>query len=613
MTLHLEQLAQAKRLPVAFLAGLGLHDRPDGVGIPYRDAHGQEAALKRRIALEARQGSRWPSGQRLMPYGRERLGDARQAGFLIVVEGESDCWTLWYHGLPALGLPGASTTGHLAAEDLEGVGALYVHVEPGRSGETFLLGLTKRLAMLGFQGHAWSFSTPGAKDPSALHCAGPDNFKALMEAAIRDSQPLALPGDAWLPAEIKMEPEEPAIPSWPDPPAPAAYAGVAGDIVRAIEPETEADPVAILVQLLVAFGNAVGRTAFRPVGPRRHYGNLFACLVGSTSVGRKGTSWSWVESLLAQVDPNWARDSVLCGLSSGEGLIAALRDDLGSDRRLMAVEEEFGAVLRAAARDGSILSAVLRQAWDGGRLRVMTRHNPLVASDCHVSIVGHVTPPELRRLLSECETANGFANRFLWVACRRSKLLPDGGELVDLGPFSMRLERALEEGRLLQMLPRERQARILWHEQYGWLTSDTPGALGLVTSRAAPQCLRLSVLYSLLDCCREVRSCHLQSALALWDYCRRSAAWIFGDSTGDPDADQLLEALRRAPAGLNLTEMAAVFGRHKSGPELRKLLAQMEEWGLVIPGQAASCGKASRPWRIANPANPANPSKNGAH
>ena len=49
---------------------------------------------------------------------------------------------------------------------------------------------------------------------------------------------------------------------WPAAPDPVAYHGLAGEIVSKLEPHTEADPVAILTQLLVAFGAAAGRGAY---------------------------------------------------------------------------------------------------------------------------------------------------------------------------------------------------------------------------------------------------------------------------------------------------------------------------------------------------------------
>src|SRR5207249_917532 len=75
------------------------------------------------------------------------------------------------------------------------------------------------------------------------------------------------------------------------------------------------------------------------------------------------------------------------------------------------------------------LTATIRMAWDSGNLRVMTKNNPLMATDAHISIIGHVTEDDLREHLKSKDVSNGFANRFLWVAARRARLLPEGGSL----------------------------------------------------------------------------------------------------------------------------------------------------------------------------------------
>jgi putative DNA primase/helicase len=99
-------------------------------------------------------------------------------------------------------------------------------------------------------------------------------------------------------AEPRDGPEPPIGPAWPDPPKAAAFDGLAGEIVRAIEPHTEADPVAILAQLLIGFGNLIGRHAYFAVEADRHYANEFAALVGETAQGAKGTSWGHARRLL---------------------------------------------------------------------------------------------------------------------------------------------------------------------------------------------------------------------------------------------------------------------------------------------------------------------------
>src|SRR5690606_37128729 len=99
------------------------------------------------------------------------------------------------------------------------------------------------------------------------------------------------------------------------------------------------------------------------------------------------------------------------------------------DKRLLVLEEEFASTLRVMGRDGNSLSGVIRQAWDHGDLNTMTKNNPAKATGAHISIVGHTTQDELLRYLNDTEAANGFANRFMWVAVQRSKQLPDGGNL----------------------------------------------------------------------------------------------------------------------------------------------------------------------------------------
>jgi hypothetical protein len=84
-----------------------------------------------------------------------------------------------------------------------------------------------------------------------------------------------------------------------------------------VSPHTEADPVAILVQLLIAFGNMVGRGPHFVAEADRHHTNEFAVLVGSSAKGRKGSSWGHVRRLCELVDSEWTSTRIRSGLSSG--------------------------------------------------------------------------------------------------------------------------------------------------------------------------------------------------------------------------------------------------------------------------------------------------------
>jgi hypothetical protein len=113
--------------------------------------------------------------------------------------------------------------------------------------------------------------------------------------------------------------ELPAPAGWPEPPDPAAYHGLPGAIVEKIAPHTEADPVAILTQLLIAAGALIGRDAYFQIEATRHHPNEFLVLVGDTAKARKGSSFDHVARLLTDADPAFqARLST--GLSSGDYL-----------------------------------------------------------------------------------------------------------------------------------------------------------------------------------------------------------------------------------------------------------------------------------------------------
>lgn len=409
---------------------------------------------------------------------------------------------------------------------------------------------------------------------------------------------------------------------WPDPLEPAAFHGIAGEFVRLVSPHTEADPAALRVQFLLEFGNAIGRGPHFKVGPDRHGTNLFAIIVGATSKGRKGTAESNVRQVVRQIDLPWAAGRILSGLASGEGLIWAVRDpienkepvrengkvtgyqeiitDQGvSDKRLLVVEPEFVRALQVAERETNTLSAVIRQAWDTGELRTLTKKQSAVSTGAHISIIGHITRDELRRSLSDTAVANGFANRFLWVCSRRSQCLPEGGALhtVDFGPLLRTLTRAVEQGGDEIELKRDEEARAIWNAVYEPLSRGTPGMFGAVTSRAEAQVLRLAIVYALLDCSELVKAAHLLAALAVWRYCEASARYIFGEQLGDPTADQIVCALRSRPEGVTRNEIRdELFHRHRLSADVDRALTLLAEYGLATCAVEQTGGRPSERW-----------------
>jgi hypothetical protein len=424
-------------------------------------------------------------------------------------------------------------------------------------------------------------------------------------------------------SESPTEPLARRPPQWPGPLKPQAFHGIAGEIVAAIEPHTESDPAALLVQALVAFGSVAGRNAYFVVGGDRHAANLFCCLVGATAAGRKTSGWGCVRHVLREVDPAWASNRILGGLSSGEGLIWAVRDPIEKqqalrekgtghitgyetviedhgieDKRLLVLETEFASPLKVMGREGSTLSPIMRQAWDSGDLRVLTKNSPAKATDAHISVVAHITRDELTRLLTVTDAANGFSNRFLWVCSRRSKHLPDGGRLRDVNFTKLvsSLTEAVSFAQKVGELRRNDDASAIWHDVYPTLSDGRPGVFGSATSRAEAQVLRLSLIYAVLDCSRTVAREHLLAALAVWEYCENSARYIFGDRLGNPVADLISKSLRSTPEGLTRTEIRDLFDRHKSAVEIDVALAYLEENGLARRVSEKTGGRSAECW-----------------
>jgi hypothetical protein len=404
---------------------------------------------------------------------------------------------------------------------------------------------------------------------------------------------------------------------WPEPLHQDAFCGLAGEIVLAVKPNTEADPAALMVQVLVAFGALVGRGPHVQVEGDEHHGNLFVLLAGETSKARKGTSWGRVHQIFSRV-AGWPHE--VSGLSSGEGLKFAVRDPIKkverdkktgnaveteidggvADKRLLVVEAEFAQVLRQAARAGNTLSATVRSAWDTGTLRTLTKTDPVTATGAHISVIGHITQDELRAELTATDSANGFANRFIFMCVRRSQVLPFGGGAIDavvLADLAGRIDRAAERARALGEVGMTAAAREVWASVYPTLSQGYQGLFGAVTARSEAQCLRLALVYALMDGAGSIDRQHLLAGLATWERAQDSARFIFGSALGDPVADEILRALRVAgAAGMTRTEISGLFKRNQSAERIGAALGLLAGKKLAI--HETKGGEAGRPTQV---------------
>jgi Protein of unknown function (DUF3987) len=395
--------------------------------------------------------------------------------------------------------------------------------------------------------------------------------------------------------------------SWPEPMGRAAFHGLAGEFVELAGPTTEADPHGLLVQFLACAGNVIGRGPGIVADGTFHPPTIWAVLLGESSKARKGTSWARVRQLYELVDEEWVRMRVCSGLSSGEGLVWQVRDqrvvrrkakkaeeddadedgmveevaDEGVvDKRLLVVEPEFAQPFKAMQRDGNTLAIALRCAWDNVPIGGLTKKDPTRADHHLISVIGHITAGEARRVISDVDIRSGLINRMLLCCVKRARELPYGG-FVDEAPLNSLADDVRHAVRvaatLKGRLEHSDDTKRLWKDRYHDLSAPRPGALGDVVARSEAQVLRLSSIYALLDETAVVGTSHLEAAFAVWRYCEDSARYLFGERTGDRLADKFLAALRRRPGGLTRSELRDdIAGSDRPAERIEEALEVLE-------------------------------------
>lgn len=184
-------LSTTKNLPEAFLRSTGIEatkyaGRP-AIAIPYHDRNNEFVHHRYRMTDDSNSPRfRSEAGSKNIPYGRQFL-DKWDPKYLLLVEGESDCWTAWYHNIPCLGIPGATNYTCLTKEDVEGFETVYIWEEPDKAGERFLTGSAAHLETIGYRGHIKRVSTQHINE---RHC------KDLSDHQVHNSVQSKLP-NSW--------------------------------------------------------------------------------------------------------------------------------------------------------------------------------------------------------------------------------------------------------------------------------------------------------------------------------------------------------------------------------------------------------------------------------
>jgi hypothetical protein len=417
----------------------------------------------------------------------------------------------------------------------------------------------------------------------------------------------------------------------------AALHGLPGEVAVTLAEATEADPAALLMIFLTMFGNAVGPQPHAQFGSAAQPARLFAVLVGDAATGRKGTAYATVEAVFQEADPAWSDGRLLFGLQSAEAMIDRVADGQSDDCRLLVVETEFGRLAETMARTGT-LSAQLRNAYDGRRMQrvLRDRGKSQQASHAHVSLLGMITPGELLRHHARLRAAGGLESRLLYVYTARTRgTSPFGVGGVTAG-LAGQVRQALTDCREAVMLRTDPISRHLLARRGiqpdvilpvadevrdGWagIRRQLPVVdhdLGAFFERAETQVIRLAAGYALADQAREIGTNHIRAALALWQYCARSAEIVFGVPVAQLPprlnprtvAKIFRHLYGRYPGWVPRDEIGTqLLGGNTPAAEVEAMLADLASKDLIEQRRVSTGGRPREECRLLTRTNPVTP------
>jgi hypothetical protein len=194
-------------------------------------------------------------------------------------------------------------------------------------------------------------------------------------------------------------------------------------------------------------------------------------------------------------------------------------------------------------------------------------------------------------------------NRFCFIACRRTRLLPEGGDPDPLAGTGVeaRLGAHLAAARRAGQVHLDSAARLAWHDAYTRLAEPDDGPIGALCARAEAHVLRLALLYTLVDGDTTIGLDHLHAGLALWDYAARSAAWALRTTSSDPVAEQIHAALTASPDGLTRTQLRDLYGRNLPAARIDAALTTLGHHGRAQRHRITTGGRPAELWRVTPP------------
>lgn len=403
----------------------------------------------------------------------------------------------------------------------------------------------------------------------------------------------------------------------------AMTTGKIREIIRLVEPDTEADPRGVLLAMLSQISSYVGDTLYLDDSGRIRPLIIDTLLIGPTNKGRKGTALAASTRVFNIASPDFLAQHEVSGAKTGAGIIGAFvkRRDAAKnaqieslesgreydgidpgDTRMFLVEEEYASVLKSGKRDAT-LQGVMRKTWDGADLQNMTKDGGVIRKPVFV-IHGHVSPTEFRHNLSSADVAGGSFNRLICGSVIRSKKLKkrhriDQENLKMAGEI---LGEGLDFAKTLDTIALSDSAIDLFDDGLSDEIEGYGEGLPVVEAfvgRAEEYVCRIAAIYAVIDQRKEIKVLDVKAAWNLVKYCLQSITDILQGSEGSNES-RIRAVLRKNPDGVTGTVLLKATGLNAAA--IQDAVDEMADvQTIVVPAKGSKGGRPSTLYVLVEP------------